>query len=250
MASEPTPAPAPDGSASYGTTKQVKSGSVILEASDAAGVEAALVEKLKTVGGYVETSLVTEASRSLTLRIPAAVFDPFLEGMTAWGKMVQRQVSVSDVTIQYYDLETRLKNQRILLDQYRGFLSQTKKMDEILDAMGKISELTTNIESTEGQFRYLSRQVGFSTLQVELTSPLLSSGRAWPDWDKKVSALAHDLADFGVGTVFFLFWAVVVGPVLFAGVALVIWLFVGRPGLWRRLMGLRQRPTAGFTPPA
>ena len=241
--------PAPEGapSANYESRKQVKTGSVVLESSDPAAVEASLTAKLKAVGGFVETSFATPNSRSLTVRIPAAEFDVFLEGLSSWGKLTQRQVTVSDVTMQYYDLQTRLKNQRLLLDQYRGFLAQTKKMDEILDAMGRISELTTQIESTEGQFRYLSRQVGFSTLSVELTSPLLSTGRSWPDWDRGLSEVIHNVADFAVGTVFFLLTSLVVVPVAAAFIALAVWLLLGRPGLWRRLKGLRHRPKPGFS---
>lgn len=227
----------------YATPRQIKTGSVSLETSDPKAVEKALTDKLKGLGGYVESSVATTTTLSLSLRIPAASFDGFLEGLTAWGRVIHRQVSVSDVTLQYYDLETRLKNQRLLLDQYRTFLSQTKKMDEILDAMERISNLTTQIESTEGQFRYLSRQISFSTLQVELSSPFLTQGRDWPDWSRGWSDLAHDLADFGTGTVFFLLAFLVVAPVILGLVALLVWLFLGKPGLWRRLKSLRATPS-------
>ncbi len=226
----------------YATPRQIKTGSVSLETSDPKAVEKTLTEKLKGLGGYVESSVASTSSLSLSLRIPAESFDGFLEGMTAWGRVVHRQVSVSDVTLQYYDLETRLKNQRLLLDQYRSFLSQTKKMDEILDAMERISNLTTQIESTEGQFRFLSRQISFSTLQVELSSPFLTQGREWPDWSRGWSDLAHDLADFGTGAVFFLLAFLVVAPVVLGLVALLVWVFLGKPGLWRRLKGLRSTP--------
>lgn len=231
----------PSVSVPYETKKLVKTGSVLLEASDPAAVEQALTARVESLGGYVETSSASESYRSLTVRVPATSFDALMEGMKAWGRVVNRQATVQDVTTQYYDLETRLKNQKLLLDQYRAFLSQTKKMDEILNVMDKINGLTTDIESTEGQFRYLSKQVSFSTLSVEITSPLLSTGRAWPDWNRGLSDLAHTLADFASSTVFFLLASVVIGPVLFGLVALVVWLFVGRPGLWRRLKGLRSK---------
>jgi len=237
-------APVPEGAASgaYVATKQVKTGSVSLEVSAPAAAEAALTAKLLGAGGYVETTVATESSRSLTLRIPAAAFDSFLDGLKAWGRIIHRQVTVADVSLQYYDLETRLKNQKLLLDQYRSFLTQTKKMDEILDVMGRISGLTTEIESTQGQFRYLSRQIDYSTLSVEITAPLLSGGRAWPDWSEGWSDLAHTLAEFGTGTVFFLLAALVIGPVVLGAAALLFWLFAGKPGLWRRLKALKFRP--------
>lgn len=231
----------PSGSVPYEAKKVVKTGSVVVEASDPAAVEQSLTARVESLGGYVETASASESYRSLNLRVPAAELDGLLEGMKAWGRVVSRQVTVQDVTTQYYDLETRLKNQKLLLDQYRTFLAQTKKMDEILDVMEKINGLTTDIESTEGQFRYLSKQVAFSTLSVEITSPLLSAGRPWPNWDRGLSDLAHTLADFAAGTVFFLLASLVIGPVLFGLAALGVWLFVGRPGLWRRLKGLKSK---------
>ena len=43
-----------------------------------------------------------------------------------------------------------------------------------------------------------------------------------------------------IAAVLFLLSALVIGPVVFGGVALVVWLFVGRPGLWRGLKALRR----------
>lgn len=222
--------------------KQVKTGSVTLEAGDLARADAELRAKLGQLGGFVEHAQVSEGSRSLTLRIPAANFDAFLAGFGAWGRVSHQQVDVEDVSLRYFDLETRLKNQRLLLDQYRAFLVQAKKMEDILGAMERISSLTNDIESTEGQFRYLSRQVEFSTLEVELVQPLLAQGRAWPDLGAAWADFVHGLADFGVGTLVILGWLVLAGPVVLGCVFVVVWVWVGRPGLWRRLKSLAAKP--------
>lgn len=222
-------------------SKQVKTGSVTLEAGDLARVDAELRAKLGQLGGFVEHAQVSEGSRSLTLRIPAENFDAFLSGLPAWGRVSNQQVDVEDVTLRYFDLETRLKNQRLLLDQYRAFLAQARRMEDILGAMERISSLTSDIESTEGQFRYLSRRIDLSTLQVELVQPLLAEGRTWPDLAAAWADLLHGVAEFGVGVLVFLAWSVVVGPALVGLMFFVAWLWIGRPGLWRRLKGLAPK---------
>lgn len=233
------PAPGAD-QGPYQSPQQIKTGSVTLETGDLGAAEAALTDQTTAAGGFVEHSRASEASRSLTLRIPAAAFDGFLKGLGSVGKVSDQQIDVTDVTVQYYDLETRIKNQRLLLDQYRTLLAQAKKMEDTLAAMERMSALTTEIEAAEGQFRYLARQIGYSTLQVELVQPLLAEGRTWPDAGRAFADLVHGLADFGVGLVIVLVWALLLVPTAVAVIFFMAWLWVGKPGLWRRLKSLKK----------
>lgn len=236
VASAPGPvAPASAEPASFAERKQVKNGSVTLEVTDLDAAEAALSQKVAGLGGFVENTQAQDRYRSLVLRVPAAQFDGFLGGMTGIGRVTAKQVGVSDVTVQFYDLDTRLKNQRLLMDQYRAVLAKTVKLDDTLTAMEKISALTAEIESTEGQFRYLSRQVDLSSLTVELNLPLAQGGRDWPDWSQGFSQLVHTLADWGVAAVFFVAGAVVVVPIVGLGLWFVLWLLWGPWGLGRRI---------------
>lgn len=226
-AAAPNPAP-------FAERKQVKNGSVTLEVGDLDAAEAALTQRVEALGGFVENTQAQDGYRSLVLRVPAAGFDGFLGGLTGVGRVTAKQVGVSDVTVQFYDLDTRLKNQRLLLDQYRAVLAKTVKLEDTLTAMEKISSLTAEIESTEGQFRYLSRQIDLSTLTVELNLPLAQGGRDWPDWSQGFSDLVHTLADWGVALVFVLLGAVVVVPVVGLLLWFVLWLFTGPLGLGAR----------------
>jgi len=220
--------------------KQVKTGSVTVETADLNGAEKALADRTVRLGGLVESTQAQPRFRTLVLRLPADQFDGFLEGLGGLGRITARQVGVTDVTTQYVDLDTRIRNQRLLLDQYRSVLAKTVRLEDTLTAMEKISALTAEIESTEGQFRYLSRQIDLSTLTVELNLPMAEGGRGWPDWSAGFSDLVHILADLGVGTVLFLLGALVIAPVAVGLLALFYWLWLGRPGLWRRIRGLRK----------
>jgi len=241
-AAAPAPAaPAPSESAPFAERKQIKNGSVTLEVADLDAAEGILTKQVAAFGGFVENTQAQDRYRSLVLRVPAARFDGFLGGLTGVGRVTAKQVGVSDVTVQFYDLETRLKNQKLLLDQYRVILAKTVRLEDTLTAMEKINALTTDMESNEGQFRYLSRQIDLSTLTVELNLPLAQGGRDWPDWSQGFSTLVHTLADWGVGAVFVVAGAVVVVPVVGLLLWFLLWLLTGPLGLGRRITDLFPR---------
>ena len=65
------------------------------------------------VAGEAEQRLPYEVTNTLTLRVEAARFDTLMEALAALGEeVVERRVSVDDVTEQAVDLESRLRARR------------------------------------------------------------------------------------------------------------------------------------------
>ena len=105
----------------------------------------------------------------LVVRMPPQQLEPLIESLTKLATYVdQRSVEVEDVTRQYIDLESRLESKRAVLKRYRELLKEAKNVQEVLAVEEKLRRLVEEIESTEGQFRYLQQQVGRSTLQLTL----------------------------------------------------------------------------------
>ncbi|NBC06846.1 MAG: DUF4349 domain-containing protein [Bacteroidetes bacterium] len=105
----------------------------------------------------------------LTLRMPPQQLEPLMESLAKLAAYVDRRsVEVEDVTRQYIDLETRLSSKREVLKRYRELLKEAKNVQEVLTVEEKLRRLVEEIESTEGQFRYLQQQVGRSTLRLTL----------------------------------------------------------------------------------
>lgn len=219
--------------------KKIRTGSATLETPDLKQAELTLTTEVQNLGGFVESTQASQYSSEMVMRIPAASFDTFMNSLGNLGKVTNRYVRTDDVTLQYYDLETRLKNQRLLLDQYRDFLKNAQKMEEILDVMARISQLTSEIESTEGQYRYLSRQVDYSTLTVSLQLPALAGGRSWPDLSEGLEDFGFTAVEFLAGFLFLFLSLLLYAPFVLGLVFLLVWLFIGKPGLWKRLKGLK-----------
>ena len=93
-----------------------------------------------------------------------------------------KTVSSKDVTREYIDLETRLQSKREVVERYRDILKSAQSIPDILEIEEKMRVVIEEIESAEGQLRYLKNQVQFSTVNLTLYEQLqgpISSGRSF-----------------------------------------------------------------------
>ena len=100
-----------------------------------------------------------------------------------FGKIRRKNIYTSDVTDQYYDLETRLLTKRELLKKLQGYLKNASNMDEILKIETKISDVTSELEVMQGQMNRLSKQISFSTITINAKLPAnhTEEGFVFPD---------------------------------------------------------------------
>lgn len=114
-----------------------------------------------------------QSSITLVARIPAESFDSFVEAITKGQYTVTNRFSnVTEVTEQYIDLEIRLKNKKELLEKYRSILKLAVKIEDILKINKSIESVTSEIESIEGQFKYLKNQIAMSIYTIQITAIL------------------------------------------------------------------------------
>jgi len=107
---------------------------------------------------------------TLNVRIPSEKFELFIaQAESAVGELVFKNVSSRDVTEEFIDLETRLKNKKNYLNRYGELLKQAKSVKDILEIEEKTRVIEEEIESTEGRLKYLNNQVDFSTLELRIT---------------------------------------------------------------------------------
>lgn len=155
--------------------KLIKTGDISFEITDLYGTRKKIIILLKNLGGYVSEENETNDSyrRGLTLklRVPAKNFDLLLDSVSGNAvKIDSKNVRVADVTSQFIDIKTSLANQELLEKRYRELLKRSDKMSDVLQIENKLTEIRTAIDSTQGTLNYLSRQVAYSTLEVNFYS--------------------------------------------------------------------------------
>lgn len=106
--------------------------------------------------------------RNLTIKVPSQNFDRFISDISKGVSYFEvKTISAEDVTEQYIDLTSRLKTKKKLEERYLEILKKANKVSEILEIEEQISAIREEIESKEGQLKYLESRVSESTVTIE-----------------------------------------------------------------------------------
>lgn len=151
--------------------KLIKNGRIAFEVKDLQKSKNQIVSFVKKYGGYISSDSQNEQydriNVHLTIRVPFQNFDSLLGGVSKEvEKFDTKEIKISDVTEEFLDVQTRLKNKKALEKRYLEILKKAKTVEEILDVEKEIGDLREDIEAAEGKLKYLSDQISFSTLNV------------------------------------------------------------------------------------
>jgi len=153
--------------------KIIRTGNISIESKNISESKSNLDQLIKRLGGYYEQENTTTGngytSFDLTVRIPQNSFDSLITDIEGGkDKVTNKSVRADDVSLQYYDLESRLKSKRAYLDRYQKMVASAKSVKELLEIEEQIRQLQEEIDSTEATLRNLSGQIQYSTMQVSL----------------------------------------------------------------------------------
>ncbi len=153
--------------------KIVRSGNLSIESKDIHASKKHLDAVLQKFQGYYEQESTNNSQHatqySLIVRIPSKSFDSFMQSLeTGKDKITEKNIQSTDVSIQYYDVESRLKSKRTYLEKYQQMVSSAKSVKDLLEIQEQIRQLQEDIDANESQLRSLSGQVDFSTLHINL----------------------------------------------------------------------------------
>lgn len=159
-------------------SKIIKSGILKIEVSDIKKAKSHIDKLLKEMNAYYESEnffVYTHRNQyNLKIRVPVNKFDTLVSTLEMGeGELISKNISAKDVTEKFVDLNIRIKSKKAYLNQYKEILKKAKTIREILEVQEKIRRLEVEIESKEGQLLYLENNVKYSTLNVELTEPIV-----------------------------------------------------------------------------
>lgn len=203
--------------------KLIKNGEVGFQVNSLSETKQKIVNALKVNGGYIAKENSYDYSNNptdeLIVRVPAKDFDKFLsELLNGVEKVDYKRVDIEDVTEQFVDIEARLKTKRQLEAKYAELLTKANNMDDILKINKEMEMIREEIESAEGRLKYLSNQVGYSTLKINYYEHKASSGFNFS------GKMGNALKDGSTGFLWFLIFMVQLWPLwLMAG---LIWWFI------------------------
>jgi hypothetical protein len=149
------------------------------EAENLDDVLGSVNNKIKELGGYVESSNIYNGSRysgrtitrdaSLTIRIPANKLDSFLETVEGVTNITNKSQNVEDVTLQYVDTESRKKALKAEEDRLLEIVESAETVEDIITVESRLSEVRYELESIESKLRTYDNKVNYSTIYLDIT---------------------------------------------------------------------------------
>lgn len=196
--------------------KVIKDGDISFETNNIAQARNTINNSLAKLGGYIGRESETNSSDNnrkeynLNIRVPAKNFDQFLNGVVSIAEKIDsKNIRRTDVTTEYIDIITQLANKKKLEKRYLKLLKKANRMADMLEIENKLTEIRTDIESTQGRLNYLVKQVEYSSLDITFYSRQLVQDNGNTFGYKLKSTLADGWVILGVLFFGFLqFWPI------------------------------------------
>jgi hypothetical protein len=113
------------------------------------------------------------ASATVTLKIPAAVYQATLGKLTGNGLGTQLNLSqqAQDVTQQVADVSSRVASDQAAITQLRALLKDTGNVSGLLSVQDQINSEESDLESMLAQQQALNHETGYATVTLTIVGP-------------------------------------------------------------------------------
>jgi hypothetical protein len=200
----------------------IRNANLTLVVTDPTASVEAITKMAEGMGGFVVSSYLYETAYgtgnltttqgTITVRVPADKLDEALDSIKAGAIEVRSEnISGEDVTQQYVDLQSRLRNLEAAEEQLQEIMGSATTTEDVMMVYNQLVQVRGEIESVKGQMQYFEQSARLSAITIELipdaaAQPLQIAG--WrPEGTAKAAVEAliqalQFLADAGI-------WAVI-----------------------------------------
>jgi len=179
-----------------------------------------IIDSLQKAGGYVENAHMYGTkpedwqdpgrSAELTVRVPCSEFDTFMEMLKGMGDNISSSVSGRDISLEYFDTETRLETLRIREDRLQDLLEKATGLEDIIELERELANVSYEIQMYETNLRDFDSLIDFSTVTItlqevnEITRVTSSDDSLGTRIKNGFYSVLNVLADVGEGLLIFL----------------------------------------------
>lgn len=163
--------------------KIIREGSASLETIEFKKTINALYAMVKDMGGFMESQTIQGGrynysslqSATITVRVPSARFDDAMFGLSSLGTVVQQSTNGTDITDQYTDSQSRVRNLKIQETRILELIMKAQKLDEIVVLEQRLSDLRYQIESLENSLKNYDRMLEYSRISLQISEVVKES---------------------------------------------------------------------------
>ena len=151
----------------------VQSARLTLEITDLEEAAQSIKAEVEQVGGYIVSLNFYDLTKErrmgqVSLRVPEDKYSQVMLMLQELGEIKNIEESASDVTMEYIDLEARIGNLQAQEQRIRELLERAKDIEEILQIEKELTRIRGDLESMQGEFKYLRERVNFSSIFISL----------------------------------------------------------------------------------
>ncbi len=187
---------------------------------------------------------------SITIRVPAERLNEALSRIKdeSTQPVISENISSQDVTSEYTDLQSRLRNLEAAEAQLQNIMDAATKTEDVLSVYSELTAVREQIEVIKGQIQYYEQSAALSAISVELLTneavqPLTIGGWQPAGVVKDaLQALINTLKFIATSLIWVVLYGLPVGVICLGPPAVVVWLVLR----WRARR--KARPVAAPPP--
>jgi len=237
----------------------IKNASMTIAVDDPTQSAQTIGAMAEEMGGFVVSSNVYQTSlpaggtvlqASVTVRVPVERLNDSLARIKSETNqpVISENITSEDVTAQYTDLQSRLRNAEAAEEELRKFLDNASDTDDVLNIYAQLKTVREEIEVLKGQIEYYEQSAALSSISVELRANAAVQPITVAGWQPQ--GIARDAIQALIGALQFL-GGVAIWFILFCAPLLII---VGIPLMllarwgWRGMRKTRKTPLPARQP--
>jgi hypothetical protein len=214
----PAEAPAPGSSVVLTDRLVIRNANLSLLVSNPVEANDRIAALAASLNGFVVSSSVSQASTdaegnkimqaSITVRVPSEQLNTALTQIRALAVEVQSEnITGQDVTAEFTDLESRLRNLEATEAQLVNIMDSATKTEEVLAVFNQLTYIREQIEQVRGQMKYYSESAAMSAVSVQLIPDALAQPLAVGGWKPEgvakeaIEALVRAFQDLATGVI-------------------------------------------------
>lgn len=188
--------------------------------------------RVRDFGGYIENSSTHNGSSyygnqnrdaNMTIRIPADRLDEFLSQVSSESNVINKSENVSDVTLQYVDMESHKEALLAEQESLLRLMEQAESIEDIIILESRLTDVRYQIESMEARLRTIDNQVTYSTVYLYIQEVTKLTPVKEPSvWEKITTGFAESLYEIGDGALNFVIGIVINLPHLIVWAVIIL----------------------------
>jgi len=179
----------PEATQNVPDNKIIRTGNLNLKVNSADEATGKISQIAKDNGGEVFSSNFYQTSKNIKsgtieVKVPVDKFEKtFAEIKTVATLVARESISGQNVTMEYADLQIRLKNKQAEEQSYLNILDRAGKIDDVLAVTREVARTRGEIESLQGRIKFLDSQTDKSSISVSLTEDAnITFSDSWRPW--------------------------------------------------------------------